>query len=233
MIRASLFPRRALLLAAFVWAGGGAARAAGPYLHGFDAATLVPPPPAPGSAEDKADQDSTFAVYSRRTVEDIARTKAQHDFDVFAFTPDIGPGFTAERCPKLAALFKSVIAEARPVIDVAKKQWHRPRPYVLDPQRFSDPADHEGSFSYPSGHSTRATLDAFLLVELFPRHRDAILAQARLIGWTRVEAGVHTPLDIHMGRVLGQALARKLLADPQFQADLAAARGEAAAAEGS
>lgn len=231
MIPVVVFQRRALLLAAWLCAGLSAARASGPYLRDFDATTLIPPPPAVGSAEDQADRDSTFAVYSGRTAEDIARAHAEHEFDVFVFAPEIGTGFTAGHCPKIEALFKEAIAEARPVIDAAKKRWSRPRPYVLDPTRFSDPADHESSFSYPSGHSTRGTLDAFLLVELFPRHRDAILAKSRLIGWTRVEAGVHTPLDIEMGRVLGQALARKILADPGFQTDLAAARAEAAAVD--
>ncbi len=201
--------------------------AAGPYLGKLDSVALLPAPPAVGSVEDKADRDSAYAIYSTRTDADAARAKAEHEFDVFVFGPAIGPDFTPEHYPKLAALFTEAIKEVKAVTDVAKNKWTRPRPYVLEPQRFSKNADTEKSFSYPSGHSTRGTAMALILAEMFPEHREAILAKGKLIGWTRVEAGVHTPLDIYAGRFLGQACARALLKNPAFQADLAAAKAEA------
>lgn len=196
----------------------------------FDAAALLPPPPAVASPEDKADRDETFAVYAARTPEDVARARAEHRFDVFVFEPQIGPFFSRARLPRTAALFDEVAREGTVVSDAAKRIWNRPRPYVLEPTRFIHPSDHEASPGYPSGHSTKATLLAELLVRLFPQDREAILAKGRLIGWTRIEAGVHTPLDIYGGRVLGRALARQFLANPAFQADLAAAQAEIASA---
>jgi acid phosphatase (class A) len=77
------------------------------------------------------------------------------------------------------------------------------------------------SFGYPSGHSTRATVDALLLTQLFPQQADALLAHAYAIGWRRVVLGVHTPQDIEAGRVYGQALSQTLLADPAFRQQLA------------
>jgi membrane-associated phospholipid phosphatase len=50
-----------------------------------------------------------------------------------------------------------------------------------------------------------------------------------------VIAGVHYPRDVAAGQRLGEALARRLLADPGFRAALEAARAEwggAAAAPG-
>jgi acid phosphatase (class A) len=205
-------------------------RAEGPYLHGFDAVALLPPPPALRSPEDQVDRETAFRVYSTRTQEEIATAKAEHKVTIFAFAPAIGPFFTAARFPRTEALFEEVDAEAKPVIDGAKDTWKRPRPYVADPARFTEPGDPEKSPDYPSGHSTRGTLFALLLAEIFPSRREAILAKGRDIGWVRVEVGVHTPLAIYGGRVLGQALAEKFLRDPAFQADLAAARAEAAAA---
>jgi acid phosphatase (class A) len=210
---------------------GVALRGAGSYLGPFDATVLIPAPPAVGSPEDKADRDETFAVYSARTAADVARARAEHTFDVFVFEPQIGPFFTRDRLPRTAALFDEVVREDVKRVDAAKRFWNRPRPYVLEPLRFVHHADHEASASYPSGHSTKATLLAELLVRLFPQDRDAILAQGRLIGWTRVEAGVHTPLDIYAGRVVGLAMARQMLRNPAFEADLAAARAEIQAAE--
>ena len=114
---------------------------------------------------------------------------------------------------------------------MAKDHWKRPRPFVADAARFTEPGDPEKTPSYPSAHSTRGTLFALILAEIFPQHRAAILAKGRLIGWTRVEIGVHTPLDIYAGRVLGQAMAEAFLRDPAFQADLAAVKAEVAAAQ--
>jgi acid phosphatase (class A) len=200
--------------------------AAGPYLGKFDSVALLPAPPAVGSVEDKADRDSAYAIYSTRTDADAARAKAEHEFDVFVFGPAIGPDFTPAHYPKLAALMTEAIKEVKAATDVAKAKWNRPRPYVLEPERFSKNADTEKSASYPSGHSTRGTVMAIVLAEIFPEHRDAILAKGHLIGWTRIEAGVHTPLDIYAGRFLGQTCARALLKNPAFQADLVAAKAE-------
>ena len=183
-------------------------RAAGPYLHGFDVVSLLPPPPALKSAEDTADRDSAFGIYSARTPEDVARGKAEHKVTIFAFAPAIGPFLQPGKFPKLEALFVEAEAEAKKVVDGGKDHWNRPRPFVADPVRFSDPGDPEKNPGYPSGHGTRGMLFALLLSEIFPEQRDAIMAKGALIGWTRVEIGVHTPLDIYAGRVLGQALAR-------------------------
>ena len=206
------------------------ARADGPYLHGFDAIALLPPPPALHSPEDQVDRETAFRVYSERTADEIATGKAEHKVTIFAFAPAIGPFFTAARFPRTDALFKEVDAEAKQVIDGAKGTWKRPRPFVADPARFTEPGDPEKTPDYPSGHSTRGTVFSILLAEIFPNRREAILAKGRDIGWVRVEIGVHTPLAIYSGRVLGQALAEKFLRDPAFQADLAAAKAEAVAA---
>jgi acid phosphatase (class A) len=217
--------RRAWIFGLFgigaVWARAGA-----PYLSQFDSVALLPPPPAQGSAEDRADRDSAFEVYASRTPDDIARAKAEHLFTVFVFAPILGPEFTAQNCPKTAALFDEVLKEAKSFTDPAKAHWKRPRPYVLDPKRFDRPADRENSESYPSGHSTRGTALAEIMAVEFPDKAEALLAKGRLIGWTRVEAGVHTPMDIMAGRVLGRSLAQAFLHNPSFQADLAQAKAE-------
>jgi acid phosphatase (class A) len=219
-----------LLAAAFLALTGAGVRAAGPYLHGVDPIPLLAPPSVLHTPEDTADRDSAFQVYRARTPADVARGKAEHKVTVFAFTPAIGAFLQPGKFPRLEALFKEVDAEIKPVADMAKYHWNRPRPFVADPVRFSDPADPEATPGYPSAHSTRGTAFALLLAEIFPAERAAILDQGRLIGWTRVEIGSHTPQDIYAGRVLGQALAQALLRDPGFQQDLAGVKAEVAGA---
>jgi acid phosphatase (class A) len=221
-------PGLRLAAAGILLLAAGGARASGPYLHGFDPISLLPPPPALHSPEDIVDRDATFRVYSARTPEEVATAKAEHKVTLAAFAQAIGPAYAKGRYPKLEALFVEIEAETKTVVDEGKDHWKRPRPNVADPARFADPGDPEKSPGYPSGHSTRGTVFSLILAEIFPDRRAAILQKGRDIGWVRVEAGVHTPLDIYAGRVLGQALAQAFLRDPAFQADLAAVKAEVA-----
>ena len=135
-----------------------------------------------------------------------------------------------ESSPSSEALIVEVEAETKAVADKGKDIWKRPRPNVADPARFSDPGDPEKTPGYPSAHSTRGTVFAQILINVFPdRSAQIIQKRSRDIGWVRVQAGVHTPLDIYAGRVLGQALAQAFMRDAAFQQDLAAAEAEVAA----
>ena len=213
-----------LLLAA------GALPGAEPYLRGFDPLALLPPPPVAGGPEDRADRRSTASVYATRTPADVARGRDEQHVTIFHFASVIGPGFQPGKFPRTEALFAEVEGETKQIVNAAKNTWRRPRPFVADPARFAEPGDPEKSPGYPSGHSTRGTVLALLLAELFPDRRAELAARGREIGWTRVVIGVHTPLDIQAGRVLGQSLAGAFLARPEFQAELAAVRRELAAA---
>jgi acid phosphatase (class A) len=198
-----------------------------------DAIVLLAPPPVAGSAEDAADLETTFRAYRAATPAERARGIDEINLTIFHFAPAIGPWFAPGKFPKTEALFKEVETEARAVTSRGKKYWQRIRPYHIDPARFPNAIEHEDrtDYSYPSGHSTRATVFALLLAELFPDKREALLAVSRDIGWHRVEGGVHFPTDIFAGRVLGQAIVRELLANPVFQHDLAESKAELASAQ--
>ena len=197
-----------------------------------DILSLLAPPPTAGSAEDKADLEAAYAVASTATPEQVALAKDEVKLSPFHFAPAIGPWFQPGHFPKLEALFKELETESKAVTSKGKKHWQRLRPYIVDPVRFPHAVEHEKptDYSYPSGHSTRGTVYAAVLAEIFPEHRDALIAKGREVGWLRVQGGVHYPTDIYAGRVLGQALARDFLANPSFQHDLAAVKAEVAAA---
>lgn len=223
----------ALVCLAFVAAPLWAAEATFVYLTRgqIDAPHLLAPPPARGSAEDAADLETTFRVYTARTPAEEAHGRDENKLTIFHFAPAIGPWFGAGKLPKTEALFKQVEAEAKVVTDDAKNFFQRPRPYHVAPDRFPHSIEHEDPthYSYPSGHSTRATVFAGLLAALLPDRREAILATGRECGWLRVEGGVHYPTDIYAGRVLGQAIVRELLRNPAFQRDFAGVQAELAA----
>jgi acid phosphatase (class A) len=187
----------------------------------------LPPPSAPGSAEDLADRATTDRAFAARSTADFAQAQQEEKFNAFDFSSVIGNGFRADKLPHVAALFKEAEHETKEAVDLSKNHWMRPRPCPPASDCAMHPEEAaKKSFGYPSGHSSRATVDAILLSQLFPQDADALMQHARDIGWRRVVKGVHTLQDIYAGRQFGQALATDMLASPAMQHDLAAAREE-------
>lgn len=209
--------------------------ASGPYLgsNAPNAVLLLPPPPPQGSAEDLADRDAAYRIFLTCTPEQFALGVEQRRLTIFHLTPSVGSWFQVGKFPKTEALFKQITDESFLVTRPLKSVWKRPRPHITDPVRFAKviEPDPNPTPTYPSGHATRATLYALILSELFPEHREEILAKACESGWLRVQGGVHTPLDIYAGRTLGQAIAQALLRSPEFQHDLDEVKAEIAAAK--
>ncbi len=201
------------------------------YLHAGkpDAITLLAPPPLPGSPEQAADMNEVRAVYHAATSNDTAIANAWKKFDAFTFTPVIGAFFVSNSLPATAAFFHRVQKDAEAVTDNAKNFYRRPRPYFTDPSLGNGKL--EKSFSYPSGHSTESMVLALVLADLFPDRRDAIIAEARSIGWHRVMIARHYPTDIYAGRVLAQAIVHQMRKSDAFKKDFGEVKAELAAAQ--
>jgi acid phosphatase (class A) len=199
------------------------------YLTGKkpNAIELLTPPPLPDSPEQAADMTEVQAVYHAAGSKDIAAAYSEKKFSIFNFTPAIGDFFQPGKFPKTEAFFNKVQTDAETVTDKAKDYYKRPRPYVTDPSLANGKL--EKSFSYPSGHSTESMVLALVLADLFPDKHDAIIAEARTIGWHRVEIARHYPTDIYAGRVLAQAIVKQLEKNDDFQNDFAEAKTELAA----
>jgi undecaprenyl-diphosphatase len=60
--------------------------------------------------------------------------------------------------------------------------------------------------SFPSGHATTSFACATVIGLLLPRVRVAVLILAAAVAWSRVYVGVHYPLDVFAGAVLGVVL---------------------------
>jgi undecaprenyl-diphosphatase len=67
------------------------------------------------------------------------------------------------------------------------------------------------SASFPSGHTSIAFACATVLSALAPRAAPAFFALALAIGYSRLYVGVHWPLDVLGGAVLGVATGLLLL----------------------
>jgi len=194
-----------------------------------DVVALLPPPPAAGSPEQAADMQEVRVVSRSAPSNDVAVAFSEKEFSIFNFTPAIGDFFQPGKFPKTEAFMHGVQHDAEAVADNAKLFWKRPRPFMIDPSLATGKL--EKTFSYPSGHSTESMVLALVLSDLFPEKRDAIIAEARSIGWHRVEIARHYPTDIYAGRVLAQAIVRQMKENPDYQRDFAAAQAEIAAAQ--
>lgn len=206
-------------------------QAVGRFAHDLDPLALLPPPPSAGSVEARDDLENAYRTHHAASAAEIAAGNAENALTIFHLTAGVIERFKPGVAPKTEMLFRRVETETKRITDLAKDHWERPRPYQADPARFSGAIEHEmlKSFSYPSGHSTRGTVFAAILGELWPEHRDELWVKGREAGWLRVKGGVHYPTDVYAGRVLGQAIARAMLADAGFQLELADAKAEIAA----
>jgi undecaprenyl-diphosphatase len=99
----------------------------------------------------------------------------------------------------LFAFFTGIVAYI--VASILKIFIHTPRPF--DAFSFVHPLISETGFSFPSGH---ATFFMALAVAIFFYHKKAgyvFMFFALLIGLARIIAGVHFPVDILGGFILG------------------------------
>jgi acid phosphatase (class A) len=194
-----------------------------------DATELLAPPPLLDSTEQAADMEEVKAVYHAASEADKAAAHSEKKFSVFNFTAAAGVFFQSNNLPKTTAFFVKVQLDAEAVTDAGKDFFKRPRPYITDPSLANGKL--ETSYSYPSGHSTETMVLGLVLADLLPDKHDAIIAQARQMGWHRVQIARHYPTDIYAGRVLAQAIVKQFQKSGDYKRDFAEVKTELAAAQ--
>jgi undecaprenyl-diphosphatase len=114
-------------------------------------------------------------------------------------------GFSWSR-PWLWTRVGAAILLAESCSALLKLWFERDRPPVADP--LPEPlVDTPATYSFPSGHATVSFACATTLALAVPRLAVPLYALAVLISFSRVYVGVHFPLDVVAGAVLGVAIA--------------------------
>jgi acid phosphatase (class A) len=196
----------------------------------IDASRLLPPPPAAGSVDEKAEFAELKAIAARSTPEELAT--AAHDAK--DETPDIfnaAIGFDIAARPQTFKLLSMVVEEEDIDTKSAKAFFHRPRPYSVDASiKTCEPVKPgKAANSYPSGHASLAFSMGVVLASLIPEKSQAILARASDYAEHRLVCGVHYRSDIVAGQQFGTILALKLMQNPVFRAQIDLAKAELAA----
>jgi acid phosphatase (class A) len=189
----------------------------------FDVVALLADPPQSGSAENELEYEALKRVGDLAPARDMEWAAKEVDMTVFVFSDPLGDWFTPESCNIAGRFFKDAALDAKFFNDRAKQHFRRPRPAT---RPGFTPASYESSGSYPSGHSTRATVWAELLAEMYPEQREKLLARGREIGYHRMIEGVHFPTDIYAGRIVGHAVVQRLLDNVTFRAEMDQAKAE-------
>lgn len=200
-----------------------------------DAARILPQAPATGSPREARDQE---VFKTTRALEGSPRwSLAQNDVPTLPqamlknFSCAVGAEMTPQNAPKLNAMLSRVGLDAGRQVAAVKDVFKRKRPYLIDEGNICVPKSDSlaASPDYPSGHATWGWSIGLILAEIAPDRATPILTRARAFGESRVVCGVHSPSAVDAGRTNGGALVATLHGDPQFRADLEAARAEVAA----
>jgi acid phosphatase (class A) len=188
---------------------------------------ILSPPPARDSATTAAELTELHRIEVARTAVQVSQAKADdQEEDIFVFGSVLGPGFTAEALPITASLSAHVRKDESAASSPLKSIYRRPRPYQLDSTLHPVCAVNTEPTSYPSGHSLSGYLLAFTLVQLVPEKRQQIMDRADDYVHNRLICGVHYVSDIEASRRVAYAIFGSMVASPNFQRDLAAAREE-------
>ncbi len=202
-----------------------------------DSLALLPAPPAPGSAAYAAD---LAAAHEAVALRDTPRwTLATQDADLSfpaaagTYSCAIGAAITEADTPATYRLLRRSLADAGLATYTAKTHYQRTRPFVIDGAPICTPQESAllaKDGSYPSGHTSAGWAWALILTEIAPDRAGQILARGRAFGDSRMICNVHWHSDVEAGRFVGAATVARLHADPGFEADLALAKAEIAAA---
>jgi membrane-associated phospholipid phosphatase len=203
------------------------------YLSGPGVALMevLPPAPVTGSPQDEVDR-ATF--HATRTQEGTPRwAQAISDVDervpamLADFSPAAGRIISVEATPALARLLTRMRGDVAAAVNAVKPIYARKRPFLIDAGAVCQPrAALEGSFDYPSGHTSWGTAVSLILAELMPDRASALLTRGRDYGDSRIICGAHNASAVAAGRVAAAAVVARLHGDADFRADLDGVRSE-------
>lgn len=210
------------LVVAVLLFGPPAVAADRPYLTPaqVDLLTLLPPPPT----DSRPDLAQVLAAQRARTAKRAAQATADAKESVFdMFRSVLGDKFEPDAAPLATSLFDRLGDTENVVTAPVKRTYARKRPFMISTNVHPVVPRSNGG-SYPSGHSTRVTLDGIVLASMLPEYRNAIFARMDDYEQSRVIGGAHFPSDVRAGTISGTAMAAVLFEDAGFKADYEAAR---------
>lgn len=203
------------------------------YLPGETAefVALFVAPPAPDSAQTKAELAELLELQKTRTPADVAAAQADRKKSVARFYTALGVDTEhPPKLPRLESLIDDVEHDIGPYVRAAKTRFRRLRPFEIEPRLEPCIDDVKGDLSYPSGHATYGYVLAELLSRMVPERHIVLDKRADEFARQRMVCGVHFRSDLEAGRKAAQWLASHLEDEPAYNRDANAAMNELRAA---
>lgn len=193
----------------------------------IDPALVLPPPPAPDSAQVRAELAELHAIEAVRTSAEEAAARLDGETkNGSIFAEVLGPRFDLANLPQTKRLLDLVRASEKAAVDRGKDAFKRARPYAIDPTLRSCKRNDDLLSSYPSGHTSMAFAMTETLARLVPEKAPALLARAARYGQSRIVCEQHFRSDVSAGQMLGLLIAERLMAKSVFVAQFRAAQSE-------
>lgn len=177
------------------------------FAHFINIKKVIGPYPANGSIEEQNDFDILHNYQKNRTHNECELAKQEEKITLKAMFGGVNGILTKKEIHRFAPIFTSIQIKSGIYSYLAKKIYHRPRPYLKD-QNIAPCIKRLKSYAYPSGHAMIARYTARVLAVYFPEKEKKLLDRADQIATNRVLGGVHHPSDIVAGKKLGDALAK-------------------------
>ena len=194
---------------------------------------LLPPPPSDDSAIFILDQEMSRNSFSLRDTPrwELATRDGMMFFPepVDAFSCSLGASITEKDTPNLYALLNRIFFDVDWFDKPIKDQYKRPRPFVVNNEPICTTTTMKKYTSYPSGTAALGWAYALILSEISADKTEALLSRGLAYGETDVICNQGWYSDMIAGRVLGAAVVARLHSEPEFLADLDAAKDELAA----
>lgn len=194
---------------------------------------LLGPPPEMDSAALARDEEARKATIPLRNTErwKLAHTDADLAFPQAAdnFSCAMGVRIDSKRTPRLYAMMQKMLSDFGLSTYGVKNKYNRVRPFVVHNEatcRADQEAILRGDGSYPSGHTAAGWGWALVFAQINPERADALLKRGIEFGQSRVICDAHWQSDVDAGRIMGAATVARLQTDPDFLADLKAAKAE-------
>jgi len=192
------------------------------YLDGDTApfVAIFPPPPARGSAAERAELDELLALQKSRSAAEVAAAQADRKTELTRFASALGMDADAlTRLSQVMRLAQNVEDQVRPYVSAAKRHFRRLRPREIEPAIQTCIGDVAADQSYPSGHSTYGWTMGYLLADLLPERSAQLLARSAEFARQRMVCGVHFPSDLEAGQRGAAWLMEHMHSSPAFLAD--------------
>ncbi len=200
-------------------------------------AQAATPPPVAGSMQDAADRAAsarfTALEDSDRWLMATAHAELRPPLALQHFDCALGVRLGSAETPALDRMMAKVFHDAQAAVVAAQANGVRARPVAEDPARRAcqtlTPAMRR-SPSAPSAGAAVGTAYAETLALIAPDRAGAVRRIGHEIGVSRQICAMDYPSDGLAGEALGRAVVAEIAATPDFQAEIAAARDELAAA---